>query len=268
MTKVKNTNSSWLNEIRVGFFVALLLFPIFSYGQEKQLDGKIENEKDVEGVHVLNTSSRFNSITNSIGEFYITVKPNDTLLVSSISYVPRQIVITEEIYTAGYLSITLENLVNELDEVLLGPRLTGNLERDIKNIKVKDQINFDDVGIPGFKGKPEEKIVPIVPGVGLLTAVDLEAMYKHLSGYYKKLRLKRKWEGENVLVSHMIHGYSPSFFKEAYGIPEDRLVDFLLFCIETSEIQQHYKDENFGLVLEVFKTKGEEYVQRIPKKEE
>ena len=247
--------------------MVVLSVPMLALAQEKRVDGKIENAKDVEGVHVLNTTSRFNSITNSIGEFYITVKPGDTLLVSSISYVPKQIVISKEVYDSGYLSITLEDLVNELDEVFLGPNLTGDLERDLKKIKVEDQINFDDVGIPGFKGKPEEKIVPAYTLRAPL-AVDVEAIYKHLSGYYRKLRLKRKWEGQNVAASSMIHAYSPTFFMEAYKIPEDRLYDFLLFCIETTDLQELFENGNYALVLEVFEEKGAVYLSRIEEKKE
>lgn len=247
--------------------MVVLSVPMLALAQEKRVDGKVENAKDVEGIHVLNTTSRFNSITNSIGEFYITVKPGDMLLVSSISYVPKRIVISKEVYDSGYLSITLEDLVNELDEVFLGPNLTGDLERDLKKIKVEDQINFDDVGIPGFKGKPEEKIVPAYTLRAPL-AVDVEAIYKHLSGYYRKLRLKRKWEAQNVAVSRMIHAYSHTFFMEAYKIPEDRLYDFLLFCIETTDLQELFENGNYALVLEVFEEKGAVYLSRIEEKKE
>jgi len=88
--------------------------------QEKRLDGKITNKKDVEGIHILNTSSRFNSITNERGEFFITARPLDTLLVSSISYVPKEVVVSMEIYEKGLIVITLAEMVNELEEVYLG----------------------------------------------------------------------------------------------------------------------------------------------------
>ena len=242
------------------------MFSVAAEAQEKSLNGQITNIKDVEGIHILNQSSRFNTVTNSQGEFRIRAKPMDTLLVSSIAYIPEQLVVTQEIYAMGFISITLKELVNELDEVQLGPRLSGNLEHDIKNIKIIDTINFDDVGIPGFKGKPEEKIVPIVPGVGLLTAVDVEALYKHISGYYRKLRLQRKWESENVVVARMIHYYTPVFFEDAYDIPEERLYDFLLFCMETTEIKHDFEVENFSLVLDSFKAQSKEYVVRLKEK--
>lgn len=243
-----------------------LWFSIVAGAQEKSINGTFTNLKDVEGIHILNQSSRFNTVSNSEGEFRIRAKPMDTLLISSIAYIPEQLVITQEIYSMGFISITLKDLVNELDEVQLGPRLSGNLQHDIKNIKTIDTLNFDDVGIPGFKGKPEEKIVPIVPGIGLFTAVDVEALYKHLSGYYRKLRLQRKWESENVMVARMIHFYTPEFFQEAYGIPEERLYDFLLFCMETTTLKHNFEAENYPLVLENFKEQSKEYVVRLKEK--
>jgi len=246
--------------------IGFLWFSIVAGAQEKSLNGKFTNLKDVEGIHILNQSSRFNTVSNSQGKFRIRAKLMDTLLISSIAYIPEQLVVTQEIYSMGFISITLKDLVNELDEVQLGPRLSGNLELDIKNIKTIDTLNFDDVGIPGFKGKPEEKIVPIVPGIGLLTTLDVEALYKHLSGYYRKLRLQRKWESENVVVARMIHFYTPGFFQEAYEIPEERLYDFLLFCMETTEIRHNFEAENYGLVLANFKEQSKEYVVRLREK--
>lgn len=236
-------------------------------GQDQLLYGKITNTEDVEGIHIMNKTTRYNSVTDQNGNFSIVVRKNDTLYISSVHYVPDRIVITEDIYDKGLLILTLEELVNELNEVVLGPNLTGNIATDLKNIKTEKPINFDDVGIPGFKGIPEEKIVPMVPYLGLATAVDLEAMYKHLSGYYRKLKLKRKWEGENRSVAKIINYYSSSFFEEAYAIPKDSLYDFLLYCIETTDLKKNYEIENYAGVLEIFKMKGEEYVARLSEKE-
>lgn len=245
-----------------------ILMPIISLAQEKILKGSITNQKDVQGIHILNTSSRYNSITDAYGNFTIVAKPLDTLLISSVTYVPEQVVVSRKWHDDGVITITLTALVNELAEVFLGPQLTGDLERDLKKIKVEDQINFDDVGIPGFKGEPEEKIPKLVGQVITPISVDVEGLYKHLSGYYKKLRLQRKWQKQNVLASQLIFQYTPSFFEEAYKIPQDRLYDFVLFCLETSNLQQHFKKENYALVVSIFDTKAKEYTLRLHEKKE
>ena len=250
------------------FIFLSLLISASVLGQQKLLQGEILNDKDVEGIHILNRSSRFNTITDADGRFAIYANRGDTLFVSSVTYIPERVMVTDEMYREGYISVTLQELVNELDEVYLGPRLSGNLQTDLKNIEVEEPINFDDVGIPGFKGEPEEKIPNLLGEVITPLSVNIEGLYKHISGYYKTLRTRRKWEGENQTVARLINFYSAEFFQEAYQVPEHRLYDFLLFCIETSEIQSDFRNENYSGVLTTFKEKGVEYVSRLSEKEE
>ena len=230
--------------------------------QEEALHGKITNNTDVEGIHILNTSSRYNAITDQNGNFSILVKPLDTLLFSSIKYMPEKVVVTEAIFEKGVITVQLAELVNELDEVLIGPNLSGNLSTDLRNIKTEKPINFDDVGIPGFKGEHQEKIVPLGYAV-IPLSVNIEALYKHISGYYTKLRTRRKWENENRQVAHILHFYSPSFFRDTYAIPENKVYDFMLFCMETTELKTEYKNENYATVLQIFKEKAKEYTARL-----
>ncbi len=244
----------------------ILLFCFFASlqitAQEKSLQGKITNDADIEGIHVLNTSSRYNTITNENGHFSIDVKPQDTLIFSSIKYMPEKVVVTDAIFEKGVITVKLTELVNELDEVFLEPDLSGNIAADLKKIKTEKPINFDDVGIPGFKGKPEEKIVPMYFAVTPLS-VNLEALYKHISGYYKELKIRRKWEYENNAVAQILNYYTLPFFTTTYGIPENRVYDFLLFCAETTQIENDFKKEHYGSVLLVFEEKGKLYASRL-----
>ncbi len=230
--------------------------------QEKSLQGKITNDTDIDGIHVLNTSSHFNTITNENGHFSIQVKPLDTLLFSSIKYMPEKKVVTDAIFEKGVITIKLTELVNELDEVFLELDLSGNIAADLKKIKTEKPINFDDVGIPGFKGKPEEKIVPMYFAVTPLS-VNLEALYKHISGYYKELKTRRKWEYENNAVAQMLNYYTIPFFTTTYGIPENRVYDFLLFCAENTSVESDFKNERYGSVLLIYEEKGKLYVSRL-----
>lgn len=234
----------------------------FLHGQIT-LQGTIDNTTDVEGIHVLNTSSRYNTVTNKNGNFSIKVAILDTLFISSVKYQPKQVVITKEIFEKEILIITLDELINELDEVVLGPNLTGNIEADLKKIKTEDAINFDDVGIPGFKGVPQEKIPTVIGQTIGPTHVNIEALYKHLSGYYKKLRMQRKWEAQNQDASKILNFYTHQFFVDAYKIPENRLYDFMLFCIETSTLQKDFKKENYTSVIVIFDEKSKAYNLRL-----
>lgn len=251
---------------KIFYCIVLLLLPALQIAaQEKSLLGKVINDLDIDGIHVLNTSSRYNTITDENGHFTIKVKPLDTLLFSSIKYMPEKVVVTETIFEKGVITAQLTELVNELDEVFLEPNLSGNIGADLKKIKTEKPLNFDDVGIPGFKGEPREKIVPMYFAVTPLS-VNLEALYKHISGYYKNLKTRRKWEYENNAVAKMINYYTIPFFTTTYGIPENRVYDFLLFCTETTHIESDFKKEQYGSVLLVLDEKAKIYSSRHSEK--
>lgn len=232
-------------------------------GQRVQIQGQVTNDSDVEGIHVLNKTAGINTITDQNGRFQIRAGINDTIWFASLRYMLKEVVVTPSLLDKQQLIVELLVSVNELDEVLIGNQLSGDLRKDAASIPVEKPLNFDDVGIPGFKGTPREKIAPIVPGIGTFTSVDIESLYKHLSGYYKKLRLRRKWEGQNIAVLGIIGVYGERFFDEAYNIPQEKLYDFLLFCTETSAIQTEMNKKNFANVLGIFKEKSEVYVQRL-----
>ncbi len=243
------------------FFLFLLVFNIAS-SQQIDLEGKVTNDFDIEGVHILNKTSKYNTVTNEFGAFTIRVQLLDTIIFSSVKYEIYELIVTDAIYNKKSINIKLNELVNELDEVHIGNTLTGNLSTDLKNIKVDETFNFDDVGIPGFKGEPEEKIVPLAAAAFPLS-INIEALYKHIGGYYKKLKIKRKWTKENLTVVNIIDDYGFNFFEDAYSIPNNRLYDFLLFCIETTTLNSDYNRQNFAGVLEIFNQKSKLYVPRI-----
>jgi len=256
-----------VNKPIVILFLFLCLGIYSLAAQQKEIRGQITNEYEVEGIHVLNETSRLNTITDQYGKFEIRASQGDTLLVSSVKYAPQKVVVDKLIYLTEQIEITLEEFVNELDEVVLGPQLSGNLSQDLKKIKTEDKFNFDDVGIPGFKGKPQEKIVPVLGGVITPTSVNIEALYNHLSGYYKKLKLERKWDAQNVDSAKIINFYTTAFFIEAYKIPKERLYDFMLFCVETSNLQDDFKNENYVSVLSIFEEKSKIYKKRLAETE-
>lgn len=246
------------------YLLLALCFLVFNTasGQQIDLQGKITNYFDVEGIHILNKTSKYNTVTNELGEFTIRVQLLDTIVFSSIKYEIKELIITDDVYLQKLIEIKLKELVNELDEVMIGNTLTGNLATDLKNIKVEETFNFDDVGIPGFKGKPQEKIVPLAAAAFPLS-VNIEALYKHIGGYYKKLKIKRKWTNHNTTVAHIIDYYGFIFFQDAYNIPNNRLYDFLLFCIETTTLNSDFNRQNFAGVLEIFNQKSKLYVSRL-----
>ncbi|GER59816.1 hypothetical protein ULMA_19240 [Patiriisocius marinus] len=245
-------------------YIILFLISYSSFSQnERLIEGDLTNEIDVEGIHILNKTSRFNAITDQNGNFKIEANAKDTLVFSAINFYPQQVVVTQENYVSQSIVVTLKYLTNELDEVVIGNQLTGDITKDLKNIKTEKNINFDDVGIPGFKGEPKEKIPDMLGEVITPVSVNIDALYKHLSGYYKNLKKMRQWQGQANAVAIILSLYPPSFFEDAYKIPENRVYDFVLMCVETSEMQQDVALSNYNGILTVFKTNAPLYLANL-----
>ncbi|MGA1226860.1 MAG: hypothetical protein ACO3VF_06390 [Tamlana sp.] len=63
-------------------------------------------------------------------------------------------VVSENILSPKAIYVTLEEQINELEGVLVGKVLSGDLLMDIENVEGSPLINFYDEGIPGYTGKP------------------------------------------------------------------------------------------------------------------
>jgi len=75
----------------------LILISFFSASaQTKEISGQVTStEKDVEGIHVINKTSRKYATTDSLGAFKIQVKLKDTVVFSSILHQLKAVIITE-----------------------------------------------------------------------------------------------------------------------------------------------------------------------------
>ena len=100
----------------------------------------------------------------------------------------------QDIFDSLSITVYLEEFVNELDEVILNSSgLSGSLMNDLQNSRIAKDLNFDDLGIPGFAGIRKEDIpsnsqltkeLLLAPLIG---GVDIERMYNWISGYYLSL---------------------------------------------------------------------------------
>ena len=246
-----------MKEVSFTFCFFLGLISVFSQNKQnfKTLRGEIVNDSvSISGIHIINKTSGSKTITNINGVFEIGVKKQDTIIISSVQIKPRVIVVEEEIFDQVYLKVYVDQFINQLSNVVVrSHNLSGNILNDMANSNVKVPVNFDDVGIPGFKGIREEKIEKIVPFIGLpVMAINIEALYKNLSGYYKRLKKRRVWDKQNISTVDVIEFYGVSFFTRSYNLTQDEVYEFVLGAIENSSIQNDFKLSNHGLVLEAF----------------
>ena len=234
-------------------------------GQEKEfktLVGEVINDSiDVSGIHVINGSSGGKSITDKNGFFKVGVRKNDSIYFTSIQIKTQMIIIEETVFKSDSIRVYLEPIVNQLDSVTVSPNnLSGDLLADMKQIKEKEVFNFDDAGIPGFKGERKEKIVyknssSVLVSVILLPLMplDVDAVYKQLSGYYKTLRSARKLESRSGTAVDIIQFYGVDFFIDSYDLNINSVYEFVLGSMENYDVEVYFRNSNHNLVLTSFK---------------
>jgi len=238
----------------VSFFVLSFFYVTVNAQQFKVLNGKVQNENSsVSGIHIVNTSRANAVITNADGYFEISVQVGEVLKFSGVQFKQKELFISQAIFDSEFITVYLESFVNELDEVVVkSHNLSGNLKADIAN--VPESINFDDVGIPGYKGIREERI-PSIKEMAIklaLVQVDVEAVYKYISGYYRKLKIQRKQDKEFQVILKIIQFYGLYFFSENFNLEPDQVYDFVVGCNENTNMMTFFNQNRHEEVVNIF----------------
>ena len=234
-----------------------------AHAQMTEISGKVIAQDNVEGIHVINKTSKRYATTNDQGVFIIQVKQQDTLVFSSIQYKLKAVYVDSTLIANKYMEVPLEAYLNELDEVTVGRVLTRNLESDIENSQAQPKINFYDVGIPGYKGKqPTQKERLLIEAdhgkffafYGIGFAINVNKILNRVSGKTKKLKQLVKLEKRDELMFKLRTRFSESLF-ENQELSKEQSMDFFFFCSEDKNFEERCSDENDLMVLEFLKEK-------------
>jgi len=224
--------------------------------QSKDLKGQLIANDEVEGLHILNRTAAKYTISNDDGSFIIPAKVSDTLVVSGVKYQLEEVIITTSIIELGAFKVQLKEKVNELNEVVVGKILTGNLESDIENSDAEPEINFYDLGIPGYKGKQltqnERKLFDADAGnmVGLVggtygggPSLNLNKFLNTISGRTKKLKAIVELDKRVSCIERLRIDYE-TFIFEKDTLAENFRNEYFLFCQEDARFLNLCKENN------------------------
>lgn len=231
--------------------------------QEVEITGKIMGEDGVENIHVINKTSKHFTITNTGGYFRINASLHDTIVFSAVQYQPKQVMVNQKILNEKALEVYLEVQVNSLDEVVVGKVMIGDLSSDINNFQEKPDINFYDVGIPGYKGKPktqqERRLYEATTGAGI---VPLNPIINAITGRTKRLKEYIKLERKDDLLYSIISRLSADFLS-IYPLDEDNEMDFFYFCSDDPNFENRCKNKSDIEVFEYLVEKYKQYQENL-----
>ncbi len=254
------------------FLIFILIGFNTIYGQSIELFGSVKSKTNSENIHVINKGAQVFTITDEVGRFTITAKLNDTLSFSSIQHKLKEVIVTKEMISNQAILVQLDNQINELDEVIVGKVLTGDLLSDIQNVEGSPPINFYDVGIPGYTGKPATQSERRLSEAGefkpkmllgaLTGGIPLNPILNGISGRTKKLKNRVEIEEREKLMQSIKARLSQDFFA-SNPLKEDLKMDFFYFCADDENFIKHCKNQTDFKVLIFLRMKYIQYLDNI-----
>ncbi|WZL89714.1 hypothetical protein VS868_02950 [Salinimicrobium sp. 3283s] len=239
---------------RIYLTIMLLCLAFYGYGQEKSLlKGKIlTQDGEISSINIINLTSEFGTTNKADGRFEIEVSLNDTLLFSSVQYEPIEIVVTEEVSKRAFLTVLLDEKIDELGEVNISNiSLSGNLATDLQNIPTLTQA---DIGFP-----MSDVLPPTSVERKLMTATSgLDGLLNTLNGKIKMLKKAAAWEDLSQIVDAGETALPASFFVDL-GITEDQIRDFVYFCAKDPDFVSHLREDMRLELLQFYETKAPEF---------
>tara|TARA_B100000902_G_scaffold148164_1_gene144971 strand:+ start:3112 stop:3834 length:723 start_codon:yes stop_codon:yes gene_type:complete len=203
--------------MKIKILFLLFLFQ-FGYGQDRQLiQGKvIYRNINVVAANVINNTSQSTTITDDLGEFQIYAKEGDEIIFSSVQYIIRTVLITDEIIKNKRLTIQINERIRELDEVVITPDNTDKF-LDLKEEEFK---GFDYVADKSTKIEN-----PLTDTRQLRYGVDFVNIFKLLKTIVDS---KSEEEKQNMIASEVIpYLFEDDFFTESLLLASSQINDFL-----------------------------------------
>ena len=236
------------------------------------ISGTVTGEANVENIHVINKTSKRFTVTNVKGEFSIEANLNDTIAFTAIQYKTKDIIVDTSILLKKTMYVFLTEDINELSEVIVGNVLTGDLMLDMENYETPRDINFYDVGIPGYTGKRKTQaerrlftageFKPIML-LGLLGgSLPIDPILNEISGRTKMLKGHVALERNNKFIDEIRLRLSDDFFSE-HDLEASKRKDFFYFCSEAPEFLERCQGKSDVEILNYLNVKYAQYIKNL-----
>ena len=215
----------------VKFFCSIFFFIISQLYSQNQVPRRIEGKvaadfSNLEGIYVVNTSSEKSTTTNSEGHFSIEAKVGETLLLSAINFKEVEIVLSESDFSKKWLVVSMQPIVNELREVIVG----------------NSAISAESLGIIPYGQKKytpaERKIFTATSGFGIDPILNL------ISGRTNMLKKELEIEKKEGYLIQLENLFQPDFYIHSMHIPQLHVKGFLYFLVENPKFISVLKTKN------------------------
>ncbi|RCS26768.1 hypothetical protein DUT90_06475 [Polaribacter sp. WD7] len=242
------------------------------------IKGKVlDSVKTVANAHIINLKNNLGTFSSDNGNFQIYVTLGDTLSISSVQHITKNISVNQQIITDKKIIIKLKLNTYVLDEFdLRRNELLGRLGIDIKDVPVdkrdsilKANLDFSKVDIENgnYKTDAVDRAKPPIVntmqgampmaggGVGVgIPFKDSERLWA----------LRRELERKKQFPYEIMSELGEKFFFVDLKIPVDKYYHFLEYCNPLGIEELHRKNKTLE-IIKILKEESVEYLQIIKK---
>lgn len=261
--------------IKYFFIIAFCTLQVQILAQEKMLSGVIVvdfRDDYPEGILITNKSTKMYSTSGLAGSFRIDAKVGDTLLFQGSYLIDREFVVRKSTFNLKPFVIHMNYEVITLSDVIVRPPLTGDLSKDINTVKIRDDVEkvYANLGIDirtldMVPQERQETILPRLGGIPIPTSLNVEALYKSLTGYYRRMENLNQFEKLDKRIVDVKQYLGSDFFVNTLQIPEADIRGFLLYSYDHSDgrYESYYLQSDFLSLAALFRETSINFKRRL-----
>ncbi|WP_314241225.1 hypothetical protein [Empedobacter tilapiae] len=251
--------------------ILILLFSTFIFAQEKWVQGNIiidDSDDTAEGIYITNLRTNHTTISNFTGTFLIQAKVNDTLKIQSDWYENRLIILRPNLFNKQSIVVHLAVQTIQLNTAFIGPKLTGILEKDVKNGKKVDVVTklYKSLGVnPDLKPIKDTSSLKagLLSGDISLTRLDIGRLYDVFSGKAKQRKALIDYEDKFDKITKIKNYFGEDYFTKDLQIPKFKIRDFIENALTNTGSTIELNDVNYFKLLQLFNSYSKIYLDYL-----
>jgi hypothetical protein len=240
---------------KIGIFILLLCCQL-SLGQvltRKTLHGRVVNDSiAIENGLVFNVNAKTGSIIDKKGSFSVLVKVKDTLVISSLGFKTKKIVLTEKDISSSFFRVNLQAIARQLIEVVVHAKKGAKTEfGNTQNIV--DTQYYDD-----RQSSPSNPLM-MPTGTGD-NGIDCIRAFNMVFKNLKKANPEKTDFVSDMSFTYVaMKSVSYSFFANTLKLDDDQIGLFLLFCENDPKSKTLIETNEQFKIMDFLITKNEEF---------
>jgi len=214
------------------FLVSFAASTMLSAQERSPLNGKIKSDtEELEGIYIINKNADLSVTTTRGGYFTIPAKVNDTIIISAVSIVGKQITLEEADVKSTLLIVPVEKFVHQLEELI---------------IVDYSHINAESLGlVPKGQKKytPTEKRL-LTASSSQMNPMGLDPLFNALSGRTKMLKKANETAKKEDLMARIDYIYTEEELITKFNIPKEYVRGFVYYVVEDANFSRAIKNKN------------------------